>query len=183
MLDDLSTTAAGFIAMAHRIVWCSVATVDGQGRPHSRVMRPLWEWDRQTLVGWVGTTPGPELVHLVSSASVSCSYWEATQDTCIAECRTELVTDDAARARVWNLFATAPKPLGYDPAAIGVRGWDAPDAPGFVVLRFRPWRLQVHPLSVLASGGRPEEMRTLIWQEVRSVAMDSACEDGEAVLG
>ena len=161
MLDDLSTTAADFIAMAHRIVWCSVATVDGQGRPHSRMMRPIWEWDRQALVGWVGTTPSPELVHLAGSASVSCSYWEATQDTCTAECRTELVTDDADLARAWNLFATTPKPLGYDPAAIGVRSWNAP---GFVVLRFWPWRLQVYPLSILASGGTPAQMRTLVWQ-------------------
>jgi hypothetical protein len=103
-MDELSATAGAFVAMAHRIVWCTVATVDSQGRPRSRVMHPIWEWDGQVL-------------------------------------------------------------LGFDPAAIGVPGWDAPGAPGFVVLRLMPWRLRVHPLSVLASGGRPRDMHTLVWQQ------------------
>jgi hypothetical protein len=164
-MDDLGTTADAFVAMAHRIVWCSVATVDRQGRPRSRVMHPIWEWDGQALAGWVATTPSPKLAHLVRTPFLSCSYWDPAQDTCTAECRAEQVNDDATRARVWHLFATSPEPLGYDPAAIGVPGWDAPDAPGFVVLRLRPWRLRVHPLSVLVRGGRPAEMRTLYWQE------------------
>jgi general stress protein 26 len=164
-MDDLSATAAAFIEMAHRIVWCSVATVDSRGRPRSRVMHPIWEWDGQALVGWVGTTRSPKLADLARHAYVSCSYWELTHDTCTAECRAEVVTDDAARARVWDLFTVTPEPLGFDPAAIGAPGWDAPDAPGFVVLRLRPWRLRVHPLSVVAGGGRPEQLRTLVWQE------------------
>lgn len=164
-MDDLGTTAEAFVAMAHRIVWCSVATVDSQGHPRSRVMHPIWEWDGYALVGWVGTTPSPKLAHLTRTSYLSCSYWEPTQDICTAECRAESVADDVARMRVWNLFAAAPEPLGFDPGGIGVPGWDAPDAPGFVVLRLRPWRLRVHPLSILARGGRPEEMRTLLWQE------------------
>jgi hypothetical protein len=32
---------------------------------------------------------------------------------------------------------------GFDPGAIGVPGWDAPTAPGFVVARMAPWRVQV----------------------------------------
>ena len=32
-----------FIATAHRIVWCGVATVDRRGRPRSRILHPIWE--------------------------------------------------------------------------------------------------------------------------------------------
>lgn len=164
-MDDLGITAEAFVAMAHRIVWCSVATVDGRGRPRSRVMHPIWEWDGQQLVGWVATSPSPKLADLTRTPYLSCGYWEPTHDTCTAECHAELVADDATRARIWMLFHTTPEPLGYDPAAIGVPGWDAPDAPGFVVLRLRPWRLRVHPLSVLAGGASPDQLQTLCWQE------------------
>ena len=51
--------------------------------------------------------------------------------------------DDAGRTHVWEMFRTAPPPLGYDPAGIGVPGWDGPTAPGFVVARMDPWRVQV----------------------------------------
>lgn len=163
-MDDLGSTADAFVAMAHRIVWCSVATVDSRGRPRSRMLHPIWEWDGQELVGWVGTTPSPKLAHLARTPYLSCTYWDPAQDTCTAECRAEVLTDDVTCTRIWNLFVSTPEPLGYHPAAIGVPGWDAPDAPGFVVLRLRPWRLRVHPLSILLAG-RPADMRTLTWQE------------------
>ena len=53
------------------------------------------------------------------------------------------MTDDAGRTHVWELFRAAPPPLGFDPGAIGVPGWDGPTAPGFVVARLDPWRVQV----------------------------------------
>ena len=44
-MTDLATVAPAFVEMAHRIVWASVATVDTDGRPRSRVLHPLWTWD------------------------------------------------------------------------------------------------------------------------------------------
>ena len=58
-MNDLATTAAAFVEMAHRIVWCSVATVDRAGRPRSRVLHPIWTWEDERLTGWVGTVPRP----------------------------------------------------------------------------------------------------------------------------
>lgn len=40
LMDELNAVAPAFVEMAHRIVWASVATVDGQGRPRSRILHP-----------------------------------------------------------------------------------------------------------------------------------------------
>ncbi len=147
-LDEL---AEEFVTMAHRIVWCSVATVDAAGRPRSRVLHPIWEWDGEELVGWIATGPTPaKLAHLDHSPFVSCTYWAPSQDTCTADCAARWCHDLPTRERVWNLFAGAPAPVGYDPAIIP--GWDDPSSAGFTVLRLEPWRLRVMPGSVLLTG-------------------------------
>src|SRR5207245_371477 len=58
-MSALEQVAPTFVDMAHRIVWCSAATVDHQGRPRSRILHPLWEWDGAELVGWIATGPTP----------------------------------------------------------------------------------------------------------------------------
>ena len=44
-MDELSKVAPAFIEMTQQIVWCSAATVDTKGRPRSRILHPIWEWD------------------------------------------------------------------------------------------------------------------------------------------
>lgn len=163
-MGDLLRTVPAFVEMAHRIVWCSVATVDRAGRPRSRVLHPVWTWDGAALVGWVGTTPSPKRAHLKHSPYMSCNYWTPSHDTCVAECQAEWVLDDQTRAVVWDLFKSTPEPLGYDPAGIGVPGWDSPTSPAFVVIRLRPWRLRVVP----GSRVRGEGGEILTWQEAPS---------------
>ena len=41
-MSELAAAAPAFVAMAHRIVWANVATVDADGRPRSRILHPLW---------------------------------------------------------------------------------------------------------------------------------------------
>jgi hypothetical protein len=160
-MNDLAQIASAFVEMAHQIVWCSVATVDRAGRPRSRVLHPYWIWDGETLVGWVGTAPTPlKRAHLERTSYVSCSYWAPSHDTCVAECRAELLFDDEMRTMVWKLFKNTPEPLGYDPAGIGYPGWETPASPAFAVLRLRPWRLRVLPSPVTNQG-----RGLLTWQE------------------
>jgi hypothetical protein len=124
-MDTLEAVAPAFVEMAHRIVWCSAATVDTRGRPRSRVLHPVWVWDGAQLTGWVGTGPTPtKRRHLEANPFVSVQYWAPSQDTCVAECRAALVFDEATRTSVWNLLKQAPAPVGYDPAIIP--GWDGP---------------------------------------------------------
>ena len=157
-MNNLTTIAPAFVEMAHRIVWCSAATVDSQGRPRSRILHPLWQWDGTRLVGWIATGPSPtKRAHLAASPYMSVNYWHPSHDTCLADCRAALVFDDATRTTVWNLFRTAPEPLGYDPG----RFWDDPTSDSFAALRLEPWRLRVMPGSVMLK----REGEVLTWRE------------------
>ena len=55
----LNDIAPAFVKMAHEIVWCTAATVDAQGRPRSRVLHPMWQWQGGKLTGWIATGPTP----------------------------------------------------------------------------------------------------------------------------
>jgi len=158
-MNTLEETAPAFVEMAHRIVWCSAASVDRHNRPRSRVLHPLWHWDGQTLSGWIATGPTPvKRAHLAASPYLSLNYWDPGQDTCVAECRASWALDVETRRRVWDAFKNAPAPVGYDPAMIP--GWDAPEADSFAALRLEPWRLRVMPGSVLMGQGG----EILTWQ-------------------
>lgn len=146
--------------MAHSIVWASVATVDADGRPRTRILHPIWDWDGTDLVGWIATVPTPiKRAHLEAHPQVSISYWTTNHDTCSAECTAVWHTDDDTRKAVWDKFTNAPQPVGYDPFIIPV--WsDGPTSDQFAVLRLHPYRLRVMPGNVMTTGqGAP-----LLWQ-------------------
>ena len=158
--DGLARVALGFIEMAHRIVWCVAATVDRQGRPRTRVLHPIWDWDGTKLTGWVATSPqSPKAGHLAGKPEVSMTYWDDQHDTCTADCRARWLTDPVERHATWNRFAHAPEPVGYDPSMIP--GWTSPDAPEFGVLELEPWRLRVFPGTMLVEGAG----EVLVWSE------------------
>ena len=162
-MSEFEQTAAAFVDMAHRIVWASVATVDGAGRPRGRILHPFWQWDGTSLIGWIATSPTPvKRSHLAHHPYVSVTYWHPDQDTCTAECSAELRYDDETRQRVWTTFAEAPAPVGYDPAIIPP--WaGGPLSDAFAVLRLVPWRLRVQPGSVM----RGEGGELLVWSGAR----------------
>lgn len=153
-MTDLARVAPEFVAMAHRIVWASVATVDTRLRPRTRILHPLWEWDAgaSSLTGWVATGPTPLKVrHLAVHPHMSVNYWELSHDTCLAECEAQWFFDDETRERVWNQFKDAPAPVGYDPAVIPP--WkDGPLSPAFAALKLTPWRLRVMPGTLMTAG-------------------------------
>ena len=151
-MHPLNEVAPAFVEMAHRIVWCTVATVDSKNRPRSRILHPIWQWDGEQLSGWIGTGPTPtKRAHSDAHPYMSLTYWTPTHDTCVAECRATWAFDDETRTMVWNLFKHAPAPVGYDPAI--VPAWSGPTAPAFAAVRLEPWRLRVFPGSVLMGQG------------------------------
>lgn len=159
-MTSLSQVAPAFVEMAHRIVWCSAATVDTRGRPRSRILHPIWEWDEERLTGWVATAATPtKRAHLSASPYMSLNYWTTNHDTCVADCQAAWAFDDETRTMVWNLFASAPAPVGYDPSI--VPGWEGPTSPTFAVLRLEPWHLRVFPGTVLLRQGG----QVLSWRE------------------
>jgi hypothetical protein len=151
-MEELKNVAPAFVEMAHRIVWASAATVDRKGRPRSRVLHPIWEWDGERLEGWIATNATPlKRAHLETSPHISLNYWAPSQDNCIAECGATWAFDDETRAMVWDRFKNGPAPVGYDPAIIP--GWDSPRSETFAAIRLAPWRLRVLPGTILMGQG------------------------------
>ena len=149
-MNALSEVAPAFVKMAHQIVWASVATVDVNGRPRSRILHPIWQWDGIQLVGWIGTSPTPiKRNHLTASPYMSLNYWAPSHDTCVAECHATWAFDDDTRSMVWNLFLNTPEPLGYNSRI--VPSWTSPTCDAFAVIRLDPWRLRVFPGTILSN--------------------------------
>lgn len=140
-----SDVAEKFREITERIVWCTVTTVDRQGRPRSRILHPIWEGP----VGWIATGRHTHKAkHLARNPHVSLTYWDPKHEQAIIECRAEWQDEQATRDRIWNLLKSAPEPVGYDPKLF----WSAPDDPGFGVLKLTPWRLEIWSLQAMAQG-------------------------------
>jgi general stress protein 26 len=148
-MDDagvtLSDVAPKFVEMAHQIVWCTVATTDAKGHPRTRVLHPFWDWDGDTLVGWIATgATSLKTKHLARTPEVSLTYWAPNQDTCTAEAVATMFTDDETCTWVWDRFVTFPAPVGYDPAIIPAWG-GGPTSPEFGAMKLEPSALRVLP--------------------------------------
>jgi hypothetical protein len=158
-VTDLSTIAPAFVEMAHRIVWCTVATTGTDGRPSTRILHPIWEWDGSSLTGWIATSPlSPKADDLAVQPAISLTYWDATHDTATAHCDTAWETSDEERQAGWDRFVNGPPPVGYDPSIIPP--WTSPTVPAFGILRLTPTQLRVMPGSVLLQG----EGELLTWR-------------------
>ena len=144
-MNDLKTTGEAFVEIAHRVVWCTVASVDRKNRPRSRILHPIWAWEGDDLVGYVATVATPlKRAHIEHSPYLSMSYWAENQDTCVAEVGAEWIFDDAGKASLWQRYLDAPAPLGYDPAII--EPWaEGPQSEAFAGLKLTPWALRVIP--------------------------------------
>lgn len=150
-MNELTETAPAFVDMAHRIVWCTAATVATDGSPRTRVLHPIWEWDGDKLTGWVATSPqSPKADDLASTPQVSMTYWDRTQDTCTVDCNTVWETDQKERELGWHRFEHGEPPVGYDPQMIP--GWTSYDAEAFGILRLEPHRIRLLPGSLMTSG-------------------------------
>ncbi|MEU8226473.1 pyridoxamine 5'-phosphate oxidase family protein [Kribbella sp. NPDC048915] len=145
-----------FLERAHKIVWCTVATVGPDLRPRTRILHPIWEVaDRSGggLVGWIVTRATPVKVrHLEFSPYLSCSYWEPGQEVAVADCGAEWVADVATRERVWELYRDAPPPLGYDFWSVFP---DGPSGESPSLLRLTPYRLRLTDVETLSGRKAP----------------------------
>lgn len=150
MAITFDTIKADFFRFTQEIVWCTVTTVDSDGRPRSRILHPIWEMEGDRPVGWIFTNPSPiKSRHLAANPVIAFSYWSPTHHVVQGEAATSWVQDPAVKKHVWDLFTTTPEPLGYDLTAFGVSG---PDSPDFTVLRLDPDRIQVLDGAKAAAG-------------------------------
>jgi general stress protein 26 len=140
-----------FLRFTADIVYCTVTTVDAQGRPRSRVMHPIFEVVDGEPMGWAVTDRSPvKTRHLAANPHVACSYWSPAQNTVAVDCVATWVDDIAGKQHVWDLFRLTPPPLGwgdlsaYQPGGI--------THPLFQPLQLRPWRIQVLRADQVARG-------------------------------
>lgn len=151
-MTSLDRIAPAFVEMAHSIVWASVATVDADCRPRTRVLHPIWEWDGAQLSGWIAVAPTPiKRAHIAAHPEISINYWTTSHNTCTADCTVEWVLDDAGRTELWARFKNGPAPVGYDPAII--EPWrGGPTSEGFAGWKLTPTRLRVMPGTAMTQG-------------------------------
>lgn len=141
-----------FMARVRRIVWCTVATVDRQGRPRSRILHPIWEGS----TGYIAT--GRETLktkHIARNPYVSLSYWDQQHQQVYADCRAEWDDRPEEKRRIWDLYGSTPPPLGYDLKMI----WSSPEDPTLGILKLTPWRIELYSLGDLPAGNPPRVWR------------------------
>jgi len=138
-----------FNARVSRIVWCTVATVDRQGRPRTRILHPIWEGP----TGWIATgRHSLKEKHLAANPYLSVSYWDQEHQQVYVDAKAEWQDDQDEKLRIWNLYKDTPPPYGYDPAII----WQAgPDDPEYGLLKLTPWRIELYSLKDLVTGTEP----------------------------
>lgn len=134
-VEHFAEIEAEFIDRVHSMVWCNAATVDRQQRPYSRILHPLWEGS----TGWLLThRDSHKSKHLEQNPYLSLAYIRGDiQRPVYADCKAAWVEDQSVKERVWELFKSAPPPLGFDPAP----EFESPASPRCGVLRLSPWRI------------------------------------------
>ncbi|HEY7035591.1 MAG TPA: pyridoxamine 5'-phosphate oxidase family protein [Thermomicrobiales bacterium] len=114
LTHDFEAIAPEFLERVNRIVWCSAATVDGRGRPRSRILHPIWEggicWITTNRTSFKGR-------HLARNPYVSLAYVDPAKPA-YADCLATWADDPVDKRHVWDLALRTPPPLGFDPATI-----------------------------------------------------------------
>lgn len=135
-IHSFSEIADEFDRRVRAMVWCNMATIDGQSRPRSRIVHPIWEG----ATGWIGThRTSYKSRNLLNNPYVSLAYITDIHQPVYVDCRAEWIDDMDTKQRIWNLFKNTPEPVGYDPAIDFI----AYDNPTFGVLKLTPWRIAI----------------------------------------
>ncbi len=152
LVKHFAEIEAEFSKRVRSMVWCSVATIDSQQRPRSRILHPIWEGS----TGWITTHRNSyKSRHLEKNPYVSLAYTKEVMQPVYVDCLTEWVTDLAEKKRVWEVFKTTPEPVGFDPA----HDFISPDHENFGLLKLTPWRIDI------VSFPAPSfEEGTLVWK-------------------
>jgi hypothetical protein len=150
--DGRVAALASARAVIESVVWCTMATVGPDGAPRTRIVHPIWDWERG--IGWV-TSRGTALRrrHLAHHPGASCAYWSPAHDLANLDCRATWAPAEE-RQDIWDRCAAEPAPMGFDPTTMFP---DGPTAEGFAPIQLTPYRIRVHLLAD-ATTGQPATM-------------------------
>src|SRR3990172_8672648 len=72
-VSSFDEIAEEFGRRTRRIIWCTMATVNREGRPRSRILHPIWEGS----VGWIATGRySPKADDIDHNPHVSLCFWD-----------------------------------------------------------------------------------------------------------
>jgi general stress protein 26 len=150
---NFSEIETEFNARVSRTIWCTVTTVDTQGRPRGRLLHPIWEG----RTGWIATGRNTfKAKHIAITPYVSLAYWDQNHEQVYAECKAEWIDDAAEKQRLWDLFKNTPAPMGYD---LGMFWKEGPGDPTYGLLKLTPWRIEIWSLAAMMQGEEPKVWR------------------------
>lgn len=149
MTDTLSTVSTAARLIVDDVVYATMATAGASGRPRTRVLHPVWNWD-QPVTGLVTSRPTRvKVAHLRSNPWVSLAYWSPAHNAAYLDGEARWVEPDRLE-ETWDRIAATPGPTGFDPLTI----WpDGPTSPDFGVVEISPHRIRVVTADRLATGG------------------------------
>jgi len=127
---------AEFMARVGQAVYCTMATIDRQNRPRSRVVHPIWDGP----IGWVISWPASHKAkHLALNPAVSLAYIPDKAKPVYVDGVAEWIDAVEEKRRIWDLHRTTPAPLGFDPQP----HYGTIDHPFYGLLRLTPWRIEL----------------------------------------
>jgi len=142
--EDMQTE---FLARVSQVVYCTMATIDRQNRPRSRVIHPIWEGPIGWLISWPASHKAK---HLARNPAVSLAYIPDKAKPVYVDGATEWVDSVEEQQRIWDLHRTTPAPLGFDPQP----HYGTINHQYYGILKITPWRIELGNL-----GGEP-----VIWR-------------------
>ena len=119
-VSSFSELAQEFDAVARKVIWPTMTTVDRQGRPRARIVHPVWDGP----TGWLLTGRSSlKAKHLAQVPYVSISYVDTegvspTANQAYAECRAEWIDDAAEKTRIRDLFKSLPRAVRLRPRGL-----------------------------------------------------------------
>jgi general stress protein 26 len=149
-VESFEDIAVEFRRRIEQTIWCTMTTVDRQGRPRNRLVHPVWE----EPTGWLATGRHTfKAKHLAENPWVSLAFWDQLQEQVYVDARATWVDDDAQKHRLWDLYSR--KAEGY-----GLRSfWKGPDDPNYGLLQLDPWRVELWSVKGLFSRTPPQVWR------------------------
>lgn len=127
---------AEFLARVSQAVYCTMATVDRQNRPRLRVMHPIWEGTTGWIISWPQSYKAK---HLARNPSIALAYMVDKATPVYVDGIAEWIDVVEEKQRIWDLHATTPAPLGFDPQP----HYGSIDHPYYGILRITPWRIEL----------------------------------------
>jgi general stress protein 26 len=139
-VETFAEIEAEFIARVHTAIWGDLATIDAQGFPRSRIVHTIWEGASGWIAAW---RHSPKARDIEWHPHVSLAYLADIVRPVYVQGVARWADDLQEKRHVWELFAAAPPPLGYDPAAI----YGQIEAPEYGVLHITPLHIELGNVS------------------------------------